>query len=239
MKTDETDPLPSGMGRDILNIPAPPISPQLATRLGTMKRVRTRSRWGSFLVVLMIGLIWPAFTLLRNPLRRDLLALPPVWVALGAALWATGFLASLGAALIPARGDVLPSAGRGSRAGSAAMGVLFLFTALWTASAPGVSLRPEDVGSTLLQSSLGCGRYVLQVAAVVVLLGALTLRRVLPMGGRRMGMALGAAGGALGGLALHFLCPFALTSHVLVGHVGAMILAAAAGALLLPALAGR
>jgi len=52
-------------------------------------------------------------------------------------------------------------------------------------------------------------------------------------------LALGAAGGAMGGFVLHFICPFAGTAHVLLGHVGGTILAAGAGAVLLPALLRR
>jgi hypothetical protein len=48
-------------------------------------------------------------------------------------------------------------------------------------------------------------------------------------------MALGAAGGAMGGMALVFICPFASTAHVVGGHVVGMLLAAAAGALLVRA----
>jgi len=119
------------------------------------------------------------------------------------------------------------------------MGIVLLFTAAWTAYAPGVSSRPEDIGLTLIQSCYGCGRYVVQVAAIVVILGLLFMRRVLPVGGRRVGLAVGAAGGALGGLALHFLCPIATPGHVLLSHVGAMLLSSLAGALVFQGLLGR
>jgi hypothetical protein len=207
--------------------------------LGTMKPVRTRSRFGAFVIVLLIGVAWPAYTLIRSPLRGDLGALPPTWVAIGAALWTLAFVLSLAAALIPRRGDVLPSAGRASRASAVSMGVVLLFTALWTAHAPGVSLRPEDIGETLIQSCYGCGKYVLQMAAIFLVLGFLFLRRVLPMGGRRIGFAIGAAGGALAGLVLHFLCPIATTGHVLLSHVGVMILASLAGGLIMQGVLGR
>jgi hypothetical protein len=46
-------------------------------------------------------------------------------------------------------------------------------------------------------------------------------------------MALGAAAGAMGGLLLVFICPFANTSHVVLGHVGGVALAAIAGAVLM------
>jgi hypothetical protein len=219
--------------------PPPPPSPGLLAALGDMKPVRTRSRWGAFVAVLAFGLLVPAFSLLRGPLRRDLGALPPVWVVVGAALWAGAVVLSLAAGLVPARGDVLPSGARASRVSLAAMGALVLFAALWTASVPGVSLHPEDAGMSLGQSLVHCGRYVVFVGAVCLLVGFLVLRRALPVGRARVGAAVGAAGGALGGLALHFICPIATTSHVLLGHVGAMLLAAVAGALLLPALLRR
>jgi hypothetical protein len=214
----------------------PPPSPALMGALGQMRAVRTRWRFGAFALVLSLGLVWPLYTIFHYPLRRDLQALPPFWVVLGAGLWGLSFIGALAAALVPRSGDVLPSASRASQVSLLALGALLVFTVLWTPFAPGVSLRPEDVGRTLLQSCLGCGKYVLQVAAVFVVVGFLALRRVLPVGGRHMGTALGAAGGALGGLALHFLCPIATTGHVLLSHVVPTILAALAGAIALRAL---
>jgi negative regulator of sigma F NrsF-like protein len=233
---DEIDDRLSRAPRDM---PPPPPSPQMLKAIAAIKPVRTRSRFGAFLIVLALGAAWPAFTLIRFPLRKDLGALPAAWIAIGAALWSVTLVVSLAAALVPARGDVLPSAGRASRVSAIGMGLVLLFTTAWTAHAPGVSLRPEDIGMTLIQSCYGCGKYVLQVAAIFMILGLLFLRRVLPTGGRRIGLAVGAAGGALGGLALHFLCPIATTGHVLLSHVGTMVLASLAGALIFQGLLGR
>ena len=58
-----------------------------------------------------------------------------------------------------------------------------------------------------------------KVAAVFLIAGLLALRRLVPVGGSRVGMALGAAGGAMGGLLLVFICPFATAAHVVGGHV--------------------
>jgi hypothetical protein len=198
--------------------------------------VRTRSRFSAGVIVALLGIAWPAVWLTNAPIRKDLAALPLGWVVLGAALWGFSFALSLGAALVPRRGDVLPAVGVAARVGAGAMGVLLAFTALWTASVPGVSLQPADLHTTTLGSSWGCARFVLGTAAPFLVLGFLALRKVLPLGGRAAGLALGVAGGALGGLALHFHCPVASTGHVLIGHVGAMIAASLAGALLLGAL---
>ena len=103
----------------------------------------------------------------------------------------------------------------------------------------GVSLRPEDAQLTLLQSCVHCAGVVLEIAVPFLLVGLYALRRIVPVGRARVGLALGAAGGAMGGFVLHFICGFAGTAHVLIGHVGGTILAAAAGAALLPALLRR
>ena len=72
-----------------------------------------------------------------------------------------------------------------------------------------------------------------KVAAVFLIAGLLALRRLVPVGGSRVGMALGAAGGAMGGLLLVFICPFATATHVVGGHVVGMVLAAVVGAMLM------
>ncbi len=222
-----------------LDAPAPPPAPELLAAVGAMKPVRPRTRFGGFAAVLAIGLVGPALTLLRQPWRSDLDALPPAWVALGAALWSVALLSSLAAALVPRRGDVLPSGDRAWRLGLASVAALLLFSAFGTARAPGVSLGPRDLHLTLLQSCVACGRYVLEVALVFLIAGCLALRNVLPIGGRRIGLALGAAGGAAAGLALHFHCPIASSAHLVLSHAGGMTLAAIAGALLVPLALGQ
>lgn len=237
MNADETDDPLAPIGNAKLDPPPP--SAVLLARVGAMRPVRPRSRFDAFLAVLLLGLVWPAFTLLRRPLRPDLGALPPAWVFAGAAIWGTALLTTLAAALVPRRGDVLPSAPQASRTALIALLVLLSFSALGTVSVPGVSLRPMDLQRTLLESCLACGSYVLGVAGLVLALGVFAVRGALPMGGARVGMALGAAGGAAGGLALHFHCPIAVPTHVVLGHAVPVLIAALAGALLVPPLAER
>jgi hypothetical protein len=108
-----------------------------------------------------------------------------------------------------------------------------LFSLLATVGVPGVSMLPAERGWTLFDSCLHCIGTVGKVAIVFLVVGLIAVRRLVPVGGTRVGMALGAAGGAMGGLLLVFICPFAITAHVVGGHVGGMLLAAVAGAVMM------
>jgi hypothetical protein len=218
--------------------PPPPAATLLAA-VQRMRPVRTRSRLGAFMAVGVGALAVPGLVLATHAMRLDLNALPRGWVVAAAALWASAFAVSLAAALVPARGDVLPAAARGSRAGLAAVLALLVFVLCASVEAPGVSLRPEDVHWTLAGSAAHCATFALLMAAPCLVLGLLALRRLVPVGGARLGLALGAAGGALGGLVLHFICPIANMGHVALGHVGGMALAAALAAVALPLVRAR
>jgi tetratricopeptide (TPR) repeat protein len=214
---------------------APPPAPsgELRRAVDGMKPVRTRSRFGAAAVVALVGLVGPVIALVRGPLRRDLPGLPVGWLIAAAALWGAAFALSLAAALVPRRGDVLPAPGRASRVATVATAGLALFALAATIDVPGLSMSPGDRGWTLFDSCLHCIGTVGQVAIVVLIVGLLALRRLVPVGGSRIGMALGAGGGALGGLLLVFICPFATTTHVVLGHVGGVLLAALVGAILM------
>jgi hypothetical protein len=224
---------------DRLAAPPPPPAADLLAAVKSMAPVRPRSRFGPFLAVAALGLIAAALAVLLRPLRRDLGALPVGWVVGAALLWLAGGAAALATALVPRRGDVLPAAGLASRVGVGATVALLLFALLATVSAPGISLRSSDLGQTLLHSCIHCLTIGLPIGLVFLLGGFAALRRSLPMGARRIGIALGAAGGAIGGLALHFKCPIADTAHVVLAHAGGMVLSAIGGALLLPWLLER
>jgi hypothetical protein len=220
-------------------VEAPPPSADLLKAVQQMKPVRTRARFGVLALVALVGLAGPAVVLAHHATRPDLAALPLGWVIAAAALWAGACALALTAALVPRRGDVLPAPDRASRVGGAALAGLLLFTTFATVQVPGVSLRPADAHLTLLGSCVHCASFVLEIALPFLLVGLLALRRLVPMGRARIGLALGAAGGAAGGLVLHFICPFAGTAHVALGHAGGTVLAAAAGAALFPALLRR
>jgi hypothetical protein len=204
-----------------------------------MQPVRTRSRLGAFGAAAIAGLMVAGIVLTSHTLRRDLSALPVGWVVAAAALWASAFALSLRAALVPPRGEVLPAPATGSRAGLGALLALVVFALCASVEAPGASLRPADLHMSLLESAVHCARTALLMALPSVVVGLVALRRLAPMGGARVGLALGAAGGALGGLVLHFICPIANAGHVLLGHVGGMAIAAAMTAVILPLIRPR
>ena len=217
--------------------PPPPPSSDLLRAVGGMKPVRTRSRFGALALVGLAGLVGPAVALVRGPFRRDWPGLPATWVIAAVALWGISFALSLTAALVPRRGDVLPAPSRASRVAAAAMAVLALFAMFATVDVPGLSMQPAERGWTLFDSCVHCIGTIAKVAVVFLIVGIVALRRVVPVGRVRVGMALGAAGGAAGGLLLVFICPFASAAHVTLGHVGGTVLAAIAGALLLAGVA--
>lgn len=217
----------------------PPPSAALARAVSEMKPVRTRGRWGAFLAVALIGSLGPVVAFLGAPLRVDLGGLPLAWVVAGAALWGVGFTAALLAALVPRPRDVLPAPGRASAVSAVVMAALLVFALVATVDVPGLSTPTGGGHPSLAASCLHCIGVVFKVAALVLLVGAIALRRLVPVGGLRVGLALGAAGGALGGFVLHFICAVAGTAHVVLGHVGGLVLSAALGAALVGAVVGR
>jgi len=216
-----------------VDAPPPPPSAELLRAVESTKPVRTRTRFGAAAVVALVGLVGPAIVLVHGPLRRDLAGLPAAWLIAAVALWGSAFALSLASAMIPRRGDVLPAPSRASMVAMAAMVVVALFALLATVDVPGQSMLPAERDWTLFESCVHCIGTVAKVAVVILIAGLIALRRLVPVGGSRVGMALGAAGGALGGLLLVFICPFASTAHVVLGHVVGMVLAAIAGALLM------
>lgn len=222
-----------------LDAPPPPPAAALLAKIGGMHAVRPRGRFAALAAVVAAGIVLPVALLVLMPWRRDLLALPRAWLLGAGAVWFAAFATPLCTALVPARGDVLPSAGRASRVALAVVSALAAFTLLGSVEAPGVSPRLPPGAGPLVMSCVRCISVLLPVAVVFLIAGIVVLRRVLPMGARRIGVALGVAGGAMGGFVLHWHCPQAQTAHVVLGHVGGVVLAMAAGAILLPALLER
>ena len=214
---------------------APPPSPALLERLGSMQPVGTRVPWRSFALVLAIwaGLGTIAFAL--TSLRPDLELLPRWWVAMVAVVWAAAVLAPLHATLVPRHGQVLPDPARAGLKAFAAVSVLLVVAFVFTVDAPGHTRPAIPFGATLIH----CLAFVLRVWAAPFLVGLLAIRKLAPVGSWRIGAALGAAGGAVGGLVLHFACPYGEALHVGLGHAGGVVLCALLGAVIAPLIVRR
>jgi len=193
-----------------------------------MRPVRTRVPGRTMLLLLVVGLILPVATVIHRT-RADLPFLPVAWVVLMALAWAGGVVAPLIAALIPRRGEVLPDGARAARIAALCASLLVLLGLVATVDAPGKTTIPASFPTAWWH----CMSFALKVAAPVLIASALVLRRLHPVGSWRVAAALGAAGGALGGLTLHFICSYGGGLHVGLAHAGAVVLGAGIGAVVL------
>jgi hypothetical protein len=212
--------------------PAP--SATLLAALGDLKPVRTRVPARAVALLAMAGLAAAAAGPLVAGLRRDLGALPAIWVVAAAAAWLAGLLAAVLAAAWPRRGEVLPDASRAARAAVAVAAGLMALGLFATVDAPGHTVIPEHELGRFGHLWWHCTKFSLTLVLPLLVVGGLVLRRLFPMGGARIGAALGAAAGAAAGLALHFSCPIGGGLHVGLAHAGGVALGALLGMVALP-----
>jgi hypothetical protein len=225
-------------GLRILKSAAPPPapSPALLAALGEMQPVRTRIPLRTLLVVAAAAAVFPIAAVAIFPLRRDLHALPPLWLASVAVVWLAGFIFPLAAALLPSPGQVLPDGTRAGRTAVLASLTLVLVGLLFTVDAPGVTILPKTRWAGFFHLWWHCVSFSLKVSVPAVIAAAIALRRLSVASLGRVGAAIGAAGGALSGLTLHGLCPYGGAPHVGLAHGGGVVIGALLGALWLPLL---
>jgi hypothetical protein len=211
--------------------PPPPPSAELMTAIAEVRPVRTRRPARAFAWVAAGSLAYAALLLTLLPHRRDLPFLPRVWFVAIALFWCVAFVTPLAAALLPRPRAVLPDGARAVRLAVAAVVTLLLISCVLTRAAPPYTVvlagaRAQAAGVAR------CMTFALFVALVPLALGLVAMRRLLLVGSARLTAALGAAGGALGGLVLHVRCAVGGGLHVGLGHAGGMALAALVGAAL-------
>jgi hypothetical protein len=224
---------PNGSGT-LASVPeAPPPGPELLAAVGSMQGVRTRVPARTLAAIGAAALVVPIVTLVRFGARRDLAALPAPWVLAMAVAWTAGLLLTLVPAILPRRGEVLPDTGRAGRLAAITGIGLLLLGLLGAVDAPGHTRIPETTWGAFGHFWWHCTSFGLQVIAPVLLVSAIALRRVFPVGGWRAGAALGAAGGAAAGLALLFTCGIGGALHMGFAHAGAVAIGALLGGLLL------
>jgi hypothetical protein len=217
----ETAPLPA-------ELPPPPPGAALKAALAELGPVRTRVPGRSFVAVLAVGLVSAGIAIGFAGLRPDARALPLWWVVGMGALWAVAAPLLLARSIMPRPGQVLPDADRAGRSALVVALAMVLLGLFASRDAPGVSLSvPFGAGYW------HCTKTALRITVPVLLAAGLVLRHLHPMGAGRLGAALGAAGGACAGFALHVLCPVAGGAHAGLAHGGATVIGAILGAAVL------
>jgi hypothetical protein len=214
----------------------PDPDPALLAQIDAMGPVRTRRPARSMLLLAIAAGAVVALHLLAYGPRRDLAALPAVWVAALAVAWTAAILATLLRSTVPRKAEVLPDPARAGWTAGLAAATLLLLGLFATVSAPGATMIPATTWPSFARSWWHCTGISLAAIFPILLLGGLIQRRLFPSGGIRIAAALGAAAGAIAGLSLHFICPIGGALHVGFAHAGAVTLGALLGMLLLPPL---
>jgi uncharacterized membrane protein YhdT len=183
-------------------------------------------------LLIAISLAYGAGVLAMVAMRRDLHELPMGWL-LGAGLaWLLGFVVPAYLATVPRPGAMMP---RWKPAGIASIVASLAFIGLGLSIDPtGQATASAGAGWGQLWRGYGCLGTGLAAAIVPVIVGAIVLRRTLPVGSRWIAAALGASAGSLGGLVLHLHCPITEGLHVGLVHGAVVGVAALLAAALVP-----
>jgi len=204
---------------------APAISPELERELAALAPVKTRAPARQLAGILALSLLYASGLVALIGIRRDLGAMPRWHLVSFAALWLVSFVAVGWLVVVPARGEIMPRARLAVLVAGCAAAVLIAGGLLLPRSAPGLSTVYRPTVSAVVDHA-GCVSWGLLGAALPILLAAMAVRRSVPVGSRLAAAALGASGGALGGLVLQFHCPITERFHVGLVHGGLVILAA-------------
>jgi hypothetical protein len=211
--------------------PAPPaMSAALEAELGSLQPVAPRRPLRQLAIVAGISLVYGAGLLAALKMRRDMDELPTSWLVATAIAWLLGFAVPCYLALVPKRGAMMP---RVQWAAASAVVTSIAFVVL------GLVVHPSGPSSLHYNwARFPHGHWCLEIglatALIPVVIGAVFLRGVLPVGSRWVAAALGAGGGCLGGLVLHLHCHVADGLHIGLIHGGVVIVAAALAAVLVP-----
>jgi hypothetical protein len=209
--------------------PPPPLGAALESELAALRPVRPRRPLRDAAILLVTGLAFAAAMLAMFEVRRDLLELPISWLVLMGAAWLLGFVVPAWLVVVPPPGQVIARWRAAAIAGGLSA-VLFLMCSF--------VIQPSGPSSVpSLQSHLhnfSCLKVGLIAAIVPILLAAIAVRGSFPVGSRWAAAAIGSAGGALGGMMLHFHCPVTDPMHISVMHGGVVVVAALISALVVP-----
>jgi len=197
--------------------PPPPLSPELEAALGAMRPVRTRTPARDLALAAGASMVCAALVLAIGTPRRDLSELPLPWLIWFGACWLGAFGAIYTITVRPRSGEIMPRSGAALVTATAAATALIALAATTAQHAPSSRMPPLEL-DTFFRHALPCWFIAIVTAIGPVVLGIRALRGAVPVGAPAVAFALGAAGGALGGLVLHLHCPIAHWGHVSLTH---------------------
>jgi hypothetical protein len=211
-------------------LPLPALSAELEAELARLQPVATRRPLRELAIVGIASTAYALVLLAVLGYRRDFDELPIEWLLGAAGLWLAGFAVPLHFVVVPRPGAVTP---RWRAAATCAVVGSIAFVAL------GLAIHPHGpsslhYGAEHFLRGHWCLWLGLATALVPVAIVAILLRGALAVRSRWIAAAVGAGGGALGGLLLHFHCPIADELHVGLVHGGVVGVAALLAAALLP-----
>ena len=208
----------------------PPVDPRIERELAEITPITTRRPRRQFVVVLVGAAVVFSALLAVLGLRADLHQLPAGWIPVVAGLWVVGLVLAAWFALVPRPGSVMPRWRLAS-----------LVVAVTSCAYVILGLLVHPSGSSSLfygrerfAAGHGCLELGLMTAIVPVALGTWFLRGTAPVRTRWIAALLGAAGGCVGGLLLHFYCRIADGLHIGLIHGGVVGTAALIAALVVP-----
>jgi len=201
----------------------PPPSAALEVAVRGAAPVRPRAPLREIAVLVAMSIPLALLHAYANGLRADLTRVPIAWLVAVGLAWLLAFVAPIAAVMVPARASVIADPSR--VIGAAALAPAFVVV-LGTTLAGSVSPAPTGSGVGGIVACLISG---LEVAAMPFAAAVLALRHALPVDARAMGAAVGGAGGALGGFALHLQCEAGGATHTGFGHAGAAVVGAIGG----------
>lgn len=211
---------------------APPMSDALARELERMKPARPRTPRRQLSGIVALSLLYAGGLVAAIGVRRDLAALPIGWVVGFAALWLLSFASITWLVVVPPRGEVMPRWRWAAVVAGVAAVLLIAGGLLVPREAVGLSTMYEPTMWSVLEHAGACVAFGMTGVIVPIALAAIAIRGSVPVGSRWAAAAIGAGGGALGGLVLHMHCPIAERFHVGLVHGGVVVLAALVAALL-------
>lgn len=208
----------------------PPLGAALDAELATLKPVATRRPRRQVAIFLGVAVVVFAAAISVLGTRADLHQLPAGWMPVVAILWIAGMAAAVWVSLVPRSGSVMPRW---------RLAALLTLATSGTYVVLGLVLHPSGPSSLhygweRFVRGHGCLELGLATALVPVIVGRWFLRGVAPVRTRWVAAAVGAAGGCVGGLLLHFYCKIADGPHIGLIHGGVVGAAAIIAALVVP-----